>query len=155
MYTAGEQEVLKQAATILKSKLTGRSLLDITSAVKSYCKFSYAHLEHEIFALLLLDGEGKLIETIVLFRGSIDHVDVPPREVIKESLKHNAKLVIAVHNHPSGSLLPTKQDKAITTFLETTLKLVDIELVDHIIVSSRGCFSFYEHGLIKLPSVDV
>jgi DNA repair protein RadC len=148
MFTEHEEKVLAEAASILEIKLKNKDMLTNLNHVKSYCQLLYAGLEHEIFVLLALDSKSRLIEEVRLFRGAFDHLQVYPREVLKEALKLNAVGAILVHNHPSGEVQPSKADKKITNLLFDTFKIVDICLYDHIIVSKYDTFSFFENNLL-------
>lgn len=105
-------------------------------------------LEHEVFAIVFIDNQHSVIEYRELFQGTVDSAAVYPREVAKAALKANASRCFIAHNHPSSSTDPSQADKDITHRIETALSTVDISLLDHIIVSKSGSYSFAEHGLI-------
>ncbi len=148
MYTNQEKKVLDRASKIIESKITKQKVFTAPGAVKDYCRYSLVHSEYEIFFMLLLDNKHALIKSIELFRGTIDQSAVYPREIIKEALAHNASAVIFAHNHPSGIAEPSNSDKNITERLKSALELVDMRVLDHIIVGTRGCVSFAERGLL-------
>ena len=105
-------------------------------AVRKYLSAKLADFEHEVFAVLFLDTQHRLIEYGELFRGMY------PRELVKEALRLNAEAVIVSHNHPSGA------GKVLTQRLREALALVDVRTLDHIIVAGGSTISFAERGLI-------
>jgi DNA repair protein RadC len=103
---------------------------------------------YEVFCCLYLDSRHRLIAFEELFRGTIDRAGVHPREVLRQTLAHNAAAVILAHNHPSGVLEPSQADELITRRLKEALALLDVRVLDHLIVGDGVCFSFSEHGLL-------
>jgi DNA repair protein RadC len=103
---------------------------------------------YEVFCCLYLDNRHRLITFEELFRGTIDRAGVHPREVLRQTLAHNASAVIFAHNHPSGVLEPSQADELITRRLKEALALLDVRVLDHFIVGDGRCFSFCEHGLL-------
>ena len=103
---------------------------------------------YEVFCCLYLDNRHRLIVFEELFRGTIDRAGVHPREVLRQTLMHNAAAVIFAHNHPSGVLEPSQADELITRRLRDALGLVDVRVLDHFIIGDGMCFSFAEHGLL-------
>ena len=103
---------------------------------------------YEVFSAIFLDTRHQVIAYRELFRGTINGASVPPREVVKESLKYNAASLIIAHNHPSGVADPSPADINLTERLSQALALVDIRLLDHIIVGEEHCLSFAERGLM-------
>ena len=103
---------------------------------------------YEVFCCLYLDSRHRLLAFEELFRGTIDRAGVHPREVLRQTLLHNAAAVIFAHNHPSGVLEPSQADELITRRLKEALALVDVRVLDHFIVGDGHCFSFSEHGLL-------
>jgi DNA repair protein RadC len=103
---------------------------------------------YEVFCCLFLNNRHRLLAFEELFRGTIDCASVHPREVIRQTLFHNAASVIVAHNHPSGILEPSQADEAVTGRLKAALALVDVPLLDHLIVGDGQCFSFAEHGML-------
>ncbi len=105
-------------------------------------------LEHEVFAVLLLDTRHRLIEYVELFRGTIDGASVHPREVVKLALARNAAAIILAHPHPSGIAEPSAADELITQRLKEALGLVDIRVLDHLIIAGGEAVSLCERGLL-------
>ncbi|MGX2957421.1 RadC family protein [Ursidibacter arcticus] len=100
--------------------------------------------EREVFMVLFLDNQHRLIKQEKLFFGTINQASVHPREIIKAALKYNAAAIIVAHNHPSGNCKPSEADRYLTRKIEMACDLVDIRLVDHIIVGKGDYFSFEE-----------
>jgi DNA repair protein RadC len=103
---------------------------------------------YEVFCCLYLDNRHRLIAFEELFRGTIDRAGVHPREVLRQTLMHNAAAVILAHNHPSGVLEPSQADELITRRLREALALVDVRVLDHFIIGDGHCYSFSEAGLL-------
>jgi len=115
---------------------------------RSYLKVQLGHLEHEVFAVLLLDNRHQIIHFEKLFRGTIDGATVYPREVVKLALKNNAAAIIISHNHPSGVPEPSEADNRITSRIKDACALVDIRLLDHVIIGAGNSVSLAERGII-------
>jgi DNA repair protein RadC len=141
-------------AAIELSRRQFREALRLTSALESpeaTRGFLLAQLRdrpYEVFCCLYLDSRHRLIAFEELFRGTIDRAGVHPREVLRQTLHHNAAAVIFAHNHPSGVLEPSQADELITRRLKESLALLDVRVLDHLIIGDGACFSFCEHGLI-------
>ena len=103
---------------------------------------------HEVFACLFLDNQNRVISFEEMFRGTIDHANVHPREVAKRALEVNAAAVIVAHNHPSGVAEPSGTDRAITSRLRDAMALVDVRLLDHFVIGEGEVVSFAERGWI-------
>ncbi len=145
---AATAEVLQAAQRLLKRELEGRDLLTSPGAVKDFLRVRLGALEHEIFAVLMLDSQHRLIEYVELFRGTVSQTSVYPREVVKESLARNAAALILVHNHPSGVAEPSRADEQLTKTLTEALQLVDVRVLDHLIVAADTVLSFAERGVL-------
>lgn len=115
-----------------------------------YFQSELEHWEREVFMVLFLDNQNRLIRTEKMFFGTINQASVHPREVIKAALKCNAAAIIIAHNHPSGECTPSKADRHLTRRIEMACGLVDIRFVDHIIVGKGDYFSFEEEKLETL-----
>ena len=101
---------------------------------------------HESFMVLFLDVKNRLIVCEEMFRGTLTHTSVYPREVVKAALKHNAAGVMLAHNHPSGAPEPSESDLLLTRALVQALALVDVRILDHFVVAGPHVHSFAEHG---------
>ena len=143
-----EDLILQQAQAIIENRyIRGQQLLSIMD-VRDYLMVKLAPLEHEVFGCLLLDNQQRILAYQELFRGTINGVNVYPREVVKLSLRHNAAALILVHNHPSGESEPSQADLAITKRLVSALELVDVRVLDHFIVAGTQTVSLAERRLL-------
>lgn len=143
-----EDLILQQAQAIIENRyIRGQQLLSVMD-VRDYLMVKLAPLEHEVFGCLLLDNQQRILAYQELFRGTINGVNVYPREVVKLSLRHNAAALILVHNHPSGEPEPSQADLAITKRLVSALELVDVRVLDHFIVAGTQTVSMMERGLL-------
>ncbi|WP_371743033.1 DNA repair protein RadC [Polynucleobacter sp. AP-Ainpum-60-G11] len=133
----------------LEETLSQESVFSSPAYVREFLQARFGRLPHEVFLCLYLDSRLHLIECQELFRGSLTHTAVYPREILKEALSRNASALIVAHNHPSGNPLPSIADQELTKMLAKALQLVDIPLLDHCIVSESGFFSFSDAGLMK------
>jgi DNA repair protein RadC len=140
-------QVLEMASEIIASKYKRGETLITAEAAKKFLQSKLGHYEREVFAVLLLDNQHRLIEYQELFFGTIDSASVYPREVVKAALHHNAAAVMFAHNHPSGDPRPSMADQNITDKLTEALKMIDIRVLDHIVVG-KECVSFAELGLL-------
>ena len=107
-----------------------------------------AHKNHEVFAVLFLDSQNRLQAMEELFRGTLSQTSVYPREVVLRALHHGAAAVVLSHNHPSGSVQPSRADETLTQTLKAALALVDVRVLDHVIVGQGQALSMAEQGLI-------
>ncbi|CAN5756612.1 hypothetical protein BH11PSE13_BH11PSE13_42130 [soil metagenome] len=145
---ADADEVLQAAQRLLRQQLRGREVLSSPQVVRDFLRAKLGTLEHEVFAVLMLDAQHRLIEYVELFRGTVSQTSVYPREVVKESLARNAAALILVHNHPSGVAEPSRADEHLTQTLKSALSLVDVRVLDHLIVAGTDVMSFAERGLL-------
>jgi len=109
---------------------------------------AYRTKKQEHFLSMTLDGASHIIQTRVVFIGTLNQSLVHPREVFADAIGDRAASVIVAHNHPSGQLRPSDADKRVTQRLVEVSRLVGIELLDHLIISREGYFSFRDHALI-------
>lgn len=142
------QAVLEMARRHLLAQLSSPEALNSPSAAGDYLRARIGHLPHEVFAVLFLDSQHRLLAVEELARGTVDGAAVYPREVVKAALRHNAAAVLLAHNHPSGVAEPSTADRALTERLREALKLVDIRVLDHLIVCTDRITSFAERGWI-------
>ncbi len=140
--------VLELARRALAEQLRERAALDTPQAVKDYLQLQLAHKKHESFAVLFLDNQHKLLALEELFRGTLAQTSVYPREVVLRALHHHAAAVVLAHNHPSGTVQPSRADEALTQALKAALALVDVRVLDHVIVAPGLALSMAEKGLI-------
>jgi DNA repair protein RadC len=142
------QAVLEMARRHLSASLQTGNALTSPGLVRQYLSARLRHQQREVFAVLLLDNQHRLITYTELFQGTIDSANVYPREVVKEALARNAAAVILAHNHPSGVAEPSQADQRITTRIQAALELVDIRVLDHMVVGDTEVVSFAERGLL-------
>lgn len=123
-----------------------REALCSPEAVRHYLRSQFALQTHESFMVLFLDVKNRLINCEEMFRGTLTHTSVYPREVVKAALRRNAAAVILAHNHPSGVAEPSEADLRLTSALVQALLLVDIRVLDHFVVAGGQVHSFAENG---------
>ncbi|AXV99176.1 DNA repair protein RadC (plasmid) [Ralstonia solanacearum] len=145
---ATADQILEAARLVIDCKMPCGAQLGSPAVVKEFLQVKFAGFEHEVFAVLLLDAQHRLIAYVEMFRGTIDCTAVYPREVVKEALRHNAAAVLFAHNHPSGYPEPSAVDKALTQRLKEALALIDVRTLDHIVVAGTKATSFSERGLL-------
>ena len=142
------QAVLELAKRSISEELQISSSLSSPQAVKQFLQLQIGNKQYESFTVLFLDVKNRLISAQELFRGSLSHASVYPREVVKTALSYNAASLILAHNHPSGSTEPSQADLSLTQTLKSALALVDIRVLDHFIVTNNQIYSFAENGQI-------
>jgi len=116
--------------------------------VRDYLRFTLAARAHEVFVVLFLDAQHRVMSDAELFRGTLTQTSVYPREVVKAALAANAAAVIFAHNHPSGVAQPSQADELLTRQLKEALALVEVRVLDHFIVAGNQTLSFAERGLL-------
>jgi len=140
--------VLEVSRRVLAQRLAAQPAFEHPQAVKDYLSLQLAALDHEVFGVLFVDAQHRLVAFEVLFRGTLAQTSVHPREVVRRALSLNAAAVVLAHNHPSGLAEPSRADEMLTSTLKQALALVDVRVLDHVIVA-RGCtVSFAERGLL-------
>lgn len=142
------QAVLEMSKRALGETLCLEDNFNSPAQVKAYLKLQLSHLPKEVFGIMFLDAQNRLIAYEKLFEGSLMQTSVYPREVVKRALTLNAAAVILSHNHPGGAVSPSRADEQLTQILKESLNLVDVKVLDHIIVAGQDTFSFSEQGLI-------
>lgn len=143
-----QDQTLKRALKILDARMRDSSALSAPSAVREYLRILLHDREHEVFVVVFLDAQQRVIASEELFRGTLTQTSVYPREIVKASLHHNAANVIFAHNHPSGVAEPSRADELLTQTLKQALALVEVKVLDHFIVAGSGSVSFAERGLL-------
>ena len=132
----------------LAKRMKAEPVLIAPAAVREWLQLYCANLEHEVFIVLLLDAQNRLIEAHELFRGTLSQTSVYPREVVKATLARNAAAVMFAHNHPSGIAEPSRADELLAQSLKQALALVDVRVLDHFVVAGTSSVSFAERGLL-------
>ena len=140
--------VLELSRRALAQVLQEKALFDSPKAVREYLQLQLGAKHHEVFAVLFLDSQNRLIALEELFRGTLSQTSVYPREVVLRALHHHAAAVVLAHNHPSGTAQPSRADEALTQSLKAALALVDVRVLDHFIVTRDQATSMAEMGLV-------
>ena len=142
------QAVMELARRAIGEQLASGHALSSPEAVKQYLRLQLGRQRHESFVVLFLDVKNRLIASEEMFRGTLTHTSVYPREVVKAALAHNAAAVMLAHNHPSGAAEPSESDLLLTRALLQALALVDVRVLDHFVVAGPHVHSFAENGQI-------
>ena len=143
------QRTIQRALALLEQHLRQPGTpFTSANAARDWLRLQMARLEREVFMVLYLDNQHRLLAHETLFTGSINSTEVHPREIVKLALKHNAAAVILAHCHPSGHAEPSDADRKITRRVLDTLALIDVRVLDHCIVGGMTVYSFAEHGLV-------
>jgi DNA repair protein RadC len=130
------QASVEIARRALSDRMREMPLMNSPETVQDFLRLSIAHEQVEVFVALWLDSKHRLIEMQTLCRGTLTHANVYPREVVRSAMSHNAAGVIFAHNHPSGSIEPSRADQQLTTQLRSALALIDVAVIDHCIVGN-------------------
>ena len=125
-----------------------RDALSSPASVRDYLRMTLTGRDYEVFLVLFLDAQNRVIQPEEMFRGTLTQTSVYPREVVKRSLFNNAAAVIFAHNHPSGVAEPSHADELLTQSLKQALALVDVRVLDHFVIAGGGVMSFAERGLV-------
>jgi DNA repair protein RadC len=145
---AALQAALELAKRHLRESLEKGSALAAPETTQRFLRAELQHRPYEVFCCLYLDSHHRLIAFEELFRGTTEIAHVHIKEVVRQTLLHNASAVIFAHNHPSGVMQPSRADEDITRRLRHVLALMEVRVLDHLIVGNGGCYSFAEHGLL-------
>jgi DNA repair protein RadC len=140
--------VLEIARRTLAQQLAERPVLSEPQAARQFLQLKLGHLGHEVFAVLFLDAQLRLIQLEEMFRGTLTATAVYPREVAKRALELGASAVMLAHNHPSGVAEPSRADELLTQHLMRALAVLDVRVVDHFVVGQDQVVSFAERGLL-------
>lgn len=142
------QAVLEMSRRALQEELQRGESLNSPRVVRDYLQLLLAGRQQEVFLVLFLDTQHRVIAFEELFQGTLNQTSVYPREVVKRALTHNAAAVILAHNHPSGVAEPSQADQLLTSALKQALALVDVRVLDHFVVAAGQTLSFAERGLL-------
>jgi DNA repair protein RadC len=140
--------VMELARRAMAQQLKQREVFSSPDAVKHFLSIQLARKPHEVFAVLFLDAQNRLIAMEELFRGTLTQTSVYPREVVRRALHLEAAAVVLAHNHPSGTVQPSRADEALTQTLKSALALIDVRVLDHVIVTQGDSLSMAEKGLM-------
>lgn len=142
------QATTEMTKRYLKQEMFHAQIFTEPETVKFYLRMELHHEEREIFMVLFLDNQHRLIKKERLFLGTINVANVYPREIIKEALYCNAAAIILAHNHPSGIAEPSHADQFVTQKICEAAELMEIRVLDHFIVGKNDCYSFAEHNFL-------
>ena len=136
------------AQRLMRAKVMNRPILSSWDALLDYCHTAMAHRETEQFRILFLDRKNVLIADEEQAKGTVDHVPVYPREVVKRALELNASALILVHNHPSGDPTPSESDISMTIQVQDAAQVLGLVLHDHLIIGKSRELSFKAQGYL-------
>ncbi|WP_184195387.1 RadC family protein [Chitinimonas taiwanensis] len=142
------QAVLEMSRRALQEELSQPRALNRPAAVRDYLRLWLGGETRESFGVLFLNKQHRLLAAEVLFRGTLDQAAVHPRELAKRALALNAAALIVAHNHPSGVAEPSAADISLTDQLGRALQLIEVQLLDHFVVTPAEAISLAERGLI-------
>jgi len=145
------QEVARE---FLKQRIVNKPIYKSAKDIFDYLYHSMRDLKKEVFKVIYLDGQNRIIEVEDLFEGSVTSSAIYPREIIKSAIKQNAVALLFAHNHPSGASEPSSSDKQLTRDLVYAGSIMQIKVLDHLIIGDNGYFSFAEEGLIEKLELD-
>ena len=142
------QAIFEMSRRALAEEMQVRDVLSSPQQVRDYLCLKLGSLPREVFMVLFLDAQNRVLVQEELFSGTLTQTSVYPREVVKRALHYNAASVIFAHNHPSGLAEQSRADELLTTALKQALALVDVRVLDHFIVAGNNTLSFAEKGLL-------
>ena len=142
------EAVIARAMKLLEYQVREADSMRSPGAVRDYLCLRLGDKRYEVFCVVFLDAQNRVIALDEMFRGTLTQTSVYPREVVIEALHHNAAGLILCHNHPSGVAEPSHADEALTQTLKAALALVDVRVLDHVIVAGCTSLSFAERGLL-------
>lgn len=142
------QAIFEMSRRALLEEMQERDVLTSPQAVRQYLSLKIGALPREVFMIIFLDAQHRVLAIEEMFSGTLTQTSVYPREVVKRSLHHNAAAVIFAHNHPSGVPEPSQADRMLTDSLKAALTLIDIRVLDHFVVAGNQVISFSERGLL-------
>ncbi|MEM7717768.1 MAG: DNA repair protein RadC [Pseudomonadota bacterium] len=144
-----ELKIVEAAAhRLAQMRVLGRPAISGWQELVDYCRTTMSRRETEQFRILFLDRKNMLIADEPQAKGTVDHVPVYPREVLKRALELNASALILVHNHPSGDPAPSDADISVTRQIESAARTLSVTLHDHLIIGARDEFSFRSAGYL-------
>ena len=144
-------KIIRESATLyLQEASEGAEVLRDPKRLSNFWRMKIGHLKNEVFAVAYLDSAYRLLHDGVetLQEGTIDRAAVYPRRVVEAALRHQAAALVLAHNHPNGNVEPSEQDKVVTRAVVLAAETISLRIVDHLIVSASGTFSFREAGLL-------
>jgi len=140
--------IMELARRAMSEQLQQRQVFESPHAVTHFLQMHLAHCPREVFAVMFLDAQHRLLQFEEMFQGTLSQASVYPREVVKRALDLGAAAVVLAHNHPSGSVEPSRADERLTMSLKDALQLIDVRVLDHIIVAPGQSCSLAERGVL-------
>jgi len=140
--------VIEMARRAMAQQLQAAPVFDTPQKVKDFMNLQLGGRAQEVFAVLFLDSQHRLLKLEEMFQGTLTQTSVYPREVVRRALELHAGAVILAHNHPSGLAEPSRADEFLTQTLKSALLLVDVRVLDHLVVGQGSVVSFAERGLL-------
>ena len=140
--------VMEMARRALGQQIRAMPVFESPQSVKDYAALHLGGREQEVFAVLFLDGQHRLLRLEEMFAGTLTQTSVYPREVARRALALNAGAVILAHNHPSGLAEPSRADEFLTQTMKSALALVDVRVLDHLVIGRGQVVSMAERGLV-------
>jgi DNA repair protein RadC len=151
VYASDNDQIIAQALDILRARVAKGPLMNAPKVVSEYCILragARPDQAREVFSVLWLDTQNRLIVVEDMFTGTLTQTSVYPRELVRRALAVDAAAVILTHNHPSGTTEPSRADINLTQHLKTALATVDVQVLDHIVTAGGDALSMAERGLI-------
>jgi DNA repair protein RadC len=130
------------------SDLLSKTVVRTSGEIANYLKAVLKDYTHEVFAVVFLNRANKIISFQIISTGGLTGTVADPRVILKKAIEAEATSIVLSHNHPSGSLKPSRADEELTQKIKQASTFLDIKVVDHIIVSDEGYFSFADEGLL-------
>lgn len=125
-----------------------RPVIQSSADIAHYLQAQLADKNHEVFLVAYLNRSNKIVHTEMISQGGITGTVADPRVILKKAIEHHAVSMVLCHNHPSGSLKPSKADEQLTQKIKEAARLLDMTVLDHVIVSEEGYYSFADEGLL-------
>ncbi|CAM7978711.1 RadC family protein [Leclercia adecarboxylata] len=141
-------DIINEARELLTARLYRNESLGSPRETESYLALQLGDREHEVFAVIFLDSQNRVIQYREMFHGTISSTMVYPREIARLALRLNAAAVICSHNHPSGHPEPSAADRTITGRIKDAMELIEVSVLDHIVVGGGRTVSFAERGWV-------
>ncbi len=138
--------VLELSRRVTGERLQAREAMTQPHVVQEYVQLHLGQKPHEVFAVMFLDAQHRLIRFSEMFRGTLAQTSVYPREVVQLALQIGASAVVLAHNHPSGEVQPSRADHLLTQALRDALALIDVRVLDHVIVGPGQALSMAQKG---------
>lgn len=142
------QAIFEMSRRALAEEMQMKDVLSSPKQVRDYLCLKLGSLSREVFMVLFLDAQNRVLAQEEMFSGTLTQTSVYPREVVKRALHHNAASVILAHNHPSGVAQQSQADELLTSAMKQALALVDVRVLDHFVIAGNTSLSFAERGLL-------